>query len=190
MEAHPWYRSVSRELDQPGRYAQKCFNSHANRRGPNICERGRSSCSGPTPSLGPMLIVRCEAKSCQSSNVHQSTKNSGHSFATRITISRCERCHGDTIHTAQHQPKCYPPQLLVCIHPKKSMCSYLHRDGAPADTPRKTAVSHDNLLSRHGLGCFHPKRFSNHFVEEGEYVEDEVVRVTSKRQDKHGLCMR
>ena len=94
-----------------------------------------------------------------------------------VHISRFFNCHGDTIHPAQLQSKCYPPHLLVCIHQKTPMCSYLHRDGAPADTSRNTAAAHDNLFSRHGLGCFHPKRFSNHFGEEGEYDEDAVARV-------------
>jgi hypothetical protein len=57
------------------------------------------------------------------------------------------------------------------------MSSYLHRDGAPVDTPRKITTSHDNLFSRYGLGCFHPKRFPNHFVEEGEDDDDEVARI-------------
>ena len=57
------------------------------------------------------------------------------------------------------------------------MSSYLHRDGAPVDTPRKITTSHDNLFSRYGLGCFHPKRFPYHFVEEGEDDDDEVARI-------------
>ena len=99
------------------------------------------------------------------------------SFAVCVAISRCDFCHGDTIHTTRLQPKCYPPQLLVCIRQNTSMSSYLHRDGAPVDTPRKITTSHDNLFSRYGLGCFHPKRFPNHFVEEGEDDDDEVARI-------------
>jgi hypothetical protein len=94
-----------------------------------------------------------------------------------VAISRCDFCHGDTIHTTRFQPKCYPPQLLVCIRQNTSMSSYLHRDGAPVDTPCKITTSHDNLFSRYGLGCFHPKRFPNHFVEEGEDDDDEVARI-------------
>jgi hypothetical protein len=57
------------------------------------------------------------------------------------------------------------------------MSSYLHRYGEPVDTPLKITTSHDNFFSRYDLGCFHPKRFSNHFVEEGEEDDDEVDRI-------------
>ena len=57
------------------------------------------------------------------------------------------------------------------------MSSYLYRDDAPVDMPRKITTSHDNLFSRYGLGCFHPKKFANHVMEEGEGDEDEVARM-------------
>ncbi len=99
------------------------------------------------------------------------------SFVMCVTISRCDFWHGDTIHTTWFQPNCYPPQLLVYIRQDTSISSYLHRYGEPVDTPRKITTSHDNLFSRYGFGCFHPKRFSNHFVEEGEEDDDEVARI-------------